>query len=687
VSFLLYDEVYEEQALSSIDLMTDTTPSFSGHSIPSLLGADVLDVLKQIPQSQVHAPAVDTNAVAYLHHTSGTSSGLPKPIPQPHRAAVCVLPHLPPKDSEPAKATFTTTPLYHGGIADLFRAWTSDAPIYLFPGKEVPITATNIIRCLDAAAQSEDPPVKYFSSVPYVLQMLEADSRGLQYLQRMDIVGVGGAALPPEVGDRMVKKGVNLVSRFGSAECGFLLSSHRDYAADKEWQYLRTSSSAEPLRFEPQIDGSGTHELVIQNGWPHMAKRNRDDGSFATSDLFLPHESIEGAWRYHSRADAQLTLITGKKFDPAPLEGTITDSTLVSDALIFGNGRPFPGVLIFRSKDTRDAADEEMMSKIWPLVERLNAESQDHARIPRSMIMVMPYKESNLEKSSKGTVMRGKAEERYAEDIERAYDASEPQDNEHVEDEDVASFIKKSVKDIMHKKTELTDDTDLFSYGMDSVACMQLRSRMRSLLEPQAGKLPMSVVEDHGSVRKLSAFVVNKRHGQEVQDEEDEEQLMRDLVKRYGAFEGTSSTNDADGEFKDDNKRETIALTGATGALGAHILNIYRTCDRVAKVYCLVRGADEHAARERISKALTQRGLEDLSSASVNNEKVVVLQAQLSHAHLGLSEEMYETLARQATAIVHVAWAVNFRLRLQSFVKDHIAGRCTRNQAAVCDVD
>ncbi|KAK3047510.1 hypothetical protein LTS18_013145, partial [Coniosporium uncinatum] len=417
-----------------------------------------------------------------------------------------------------------------------------------------------------------------------------------------------------------------------------------------EWQYLRASSGAEPLRFEPQHDSSGTHELVIQDGWPHVAKRNRDDGSFATSDLFLSHESIEGAWRYHSRADAQLTLITGKKFDPAPLEAVIADSTLVSDALIFGNGRPFPGLLVFRSEETRDVGDEEMVSKVWPLVERLNGESQDHARIPKNMVTVMSYNESNLEKSSKGTVMRGKAEERYAEDIERAYDASEPQGNEHIADGDVASFIKKSVKDIMHKKTELTDDTDLFSYGMDSVACMQLRSRMRSLLEPQAGKLPMSVVEDHGSVRKLSAFVVNKRHGQEVHDEEDEEQLMRDLVKQHGTFE-ERPTDGANGGAKKDHEKEVIVLTGATGALGAHILNVYRSCERVSKVYCLVRGADEHAARERISKALTQRGLEGLSSSSAKSEKVVVLQAQLSDSHLGLSDEMYETLARQATAI------------------------------------
>ncbi len=49
----------------------------------------------------------------------------------------------------------------------------------------------------------------------------------------------------------------------------------------------------------------------------YKAKKNRPDGSFATADLFAPHPEIPHAWKYHSRADSQLTLITGKKFDPA----------------------------------------------------------------------------------------------------------------------------------------------------------------------------------------------------------------------------------------------------------------------------------------------------------------------------------------------------------------------------------
>lgn len=98
--------------------------------------------------------------------------------------------------------------------------------------------------------------------------MLAADKEGVEWLQSMDIVGIGGAALSPNVGGELVRKGTNLVSRFGSAECGFLMSSRRRYEQDGDWQYLRSENGADHLRFEPRADGLS--ELVVLPGWPHM---------------------------------------------------------------------------------------------------------------------------------------------------------------------------------------------------------------------------------------------------------------------------------------------------------------------------------------------------------------------------------------------------------------------------------
>ncbi|KAK4992704.1 hypothetical protein LTR66_006215 [Elasticomyces elasticus] len=693
VSTLFYDEVYQDQALAAAKVMS-TEHGVVLHAVvlPFHEQQDLNHVINQELVDDLPVASVKEDDMAYLHHTSGTSSGAPKPIPQSHRAGAGVLPSF--SDGH-ERAAFTTTPLYHGGVADSFRAWTSNALIWLFPGKGVPITASNIVKSLEVAhnATSREglPPVKYFSSVPYVLQMMEADEKGLHYLQSMDIVGVGGAALPEEVGNGLVERGVHLISRFGSAECGFLMSSHRDYETDKEWQYLRSDSGSDRLRFEEQ--GDGLAELVILQGWPHMAKTNREDGSFATADLFAAHPTIPNAWKYHSRADSQLTLITGKKFDPAPLEGAIAASPLLEDVIIFGNGQPFPGALLFRSEKAKDIADTDLVDQLWSNIEKLNADSQDHARLSRRMLVPMSVLQKPLEKSSKGTVLRGVTEKRFKDVIDGVYSKETAGTATDVPDNEVARFVKQIVLDVMRNRTQLNDDTDLYSYGVDSVAGMQIRYGLRQtmwdfmahvndllftqLLPSDSNALPLNVVDDCATIERLAEYIISRRHGRNIRQNEDEENSMVELVELYSRFRQDSVPphNSEDGNAHGADG-DVVVLTGATGALGAHILDIYRTDVTVSRIYCLVRGADHHAATERVNKALEQRHLESLHPTGdpTSPSKVEVLKAQLSEPNLGLSEEVYQMLAQQATIIMHVAWSVNFRMRLRSFVKDSIAG-------------
>lgn len=664
------------------DLAKSVCQIIKGSSL-ELIPLPEIEVGKEITVSGASFPTLSLSQfdVAYLHHTSGTSTGLPKPIPQTHHAAVGVLPTF---ESGYDAATFTTTPLYHGGVADCFRAWTSGAMIWLFPGADIPITASTALKSLDCARKSAEtrqtPEVKYFSSVPYVLQMLAAEDDGLRTLRQMRLVGVGGAALPQNVGDDLVQKGVNLVSRFGSAECGFLMSSHRDYATDKYWQYLRSNASPY-LKFEPQDDGLA--ELVILPSWPHMAKRNRDDGSYATADLFAPHPTISNAWKYCSRADSQLTLSTGKKFDPAPLEDAISTSPLLSDVLIFGNGQQFPGALLFRATQSAGMTNDELLSTLWPSIEKMNAESQGHTRLSKSMLMMMPNDASGLEKSSKGTIMRGQAERRYASDIARAYNGgpdtlandflSSTQDE--VADDEVPTAVLQVIQHVLGTSSPIPAECDLFSLGVDSVHCMQIRASLqRKILPYSAAQLSLNVVYDCGTIENLSKHLIGIRKGQKMETE-DETRLMPDLVQVYSGFTKEPLTSlipvPSNSTSITTVTSENVILTGATGALGAHILSLLRSSSHVSEIHCLIRAASPTAANERISKSLLARNKAPLDLTS---SKITCHPCKLSDAALGLPPSTYKDLATRTTLVIHAAWAVNFSMRLSSFVKDHIAG-------------
>ncbi len=69
------------------------------------------------------------------------------------------------------------------------------------------------------------------------------------------------------------------------------------------------------------------------------------------------------------------------------------------------------------------------------------------------------------------------------------------------------------------------------------------------------------------------------------------------------------------------------------------------------QVICLVRAQDAYSAKERVNKSLIQRGKPGLDPAA---DRVLCLPSKLGEPYLGMSEERYKRLARQATIIIHV---------------------------------
>lgn len=156
-------------------------------------------------------PSAETSQTAIILHSSG-SSGMPKPIPVPHSHLTSLMPFCP---RDPALASFSTTPLFHGGITDLARALAAVEPICFFPLHKAPVTADNVLSAVEASGD-----VHCFFTVPYILDMLAAREDGIRMLRGMELVSTGGAPLDDRTGAELVAAGVRLVSRYGSSECG-----------------------------------------------------------------------------------------------------------------------------------------------------------------------------------------------------------------------------------------------------------------------------------------------------------------------------------------------------------------------------------------------------------------------------------------------------------------------------------
>lgn len=121
-----------------------------------------------------------------------------------------------------------------------------------------------------------------------------------------------------------------------------------------------------------------------------------------------------------------------------------------------------------------------------------------------------------------------------------------------------------------------------------------------------------------------------------------------------------------------------ILLTGATGFLGSHmLLDLLRHSD--AHVYCLVRAADEEAAVARLGEALKSYALPWSSEV---RRRVTVLPGDIRQPHLGLSDDVWNTLTHELDSVVSVAAAVDFLRGYQSLRTSNVLGALTLAELA-----
>jgi thioester reductase-like protein len=94
-------------------------------------------------------------------------------------------------------------------------------------------------------------------------------------------------------------------------------------------------------------------------------------------------------------------------------------------------------------------------------------------------------------------------------------------------------------------------------------------------------------------------------------------------------------------------------LTGATGSLGAYILDELLSDPSVATVYCLCRAKNDTDASSRIAASMKARKL--LPRYVQSESRVHALASDLSANKLGLQSNVYNEIATRTTLVIHVS--------------------------------
>lgn len=153
----------------------------------------------------------ETEHIAWIIHSSG-STGLPKPIFQTQRSAIRNY------ASNMNMDGFITLPLYHNhGMSSLFRTIHSCKRLHLY-NASLPLKKQYLLDTMNAH------DFDIFYGVPYALKLLAETDEGIEALTRFKVVMFGGSPCPDSLGDKLVEKGVHLVSHYGTYVLSFLLS-------------------------------------------------------------------------------------------------------------------------------------------------------------------------------------------------------------------------------------------------------------------------------------------------------------------------------------------------------------------------------------------------------------------------------------------------------------------------------
>jgi thioester reductase-like protein len=154
---------------------------------------------------------------------------------------------------------------------------------------------------------------------------------------------------------------------------------------------------------------------------------------------------------------------------------------------------------------------------------------------------------------------------------------------------------------------------------------------------------------------------------------------MRRFVEKYRTV--FSEVPSVTGQWTDKALPNDVALTGATGGLGAHFLDRFLLSSAVGRVFCLVRASDNAMARKRVNDTLRLHKLKTLEERQ-DPDRVIALASSVEQEYLGVGKESYEDMRQHVGIVVHNAWQVDFNMSIESF-EPQIKGFCSLLNLAI----
>lgn len=604
-------------------------------------------------------------------HTSG-STGLPKPVDINHgliasidaqQLLADVDGHLVSSQEWHGRHVFAGLPPFHSAGINFFAFSVFQGTVLVLGPSDAPPSLGTIERVLDLEVATAGV------MAPSLLEEIAADKAVLAKLHRWHCIVFGGGTLSQHAGDALWSQ-TKVLGLLGSTETFNI--PELTAASQDEWSYHRYHPA---LGIDFQSRHEDMHELVFIRSDEHRKHQGAfwtfpDLSEYPMKDLYEPHPSKCGLWKYKGRLDDTIVLANGEKIFPKVAETTISQNASVKSAMLVGTGYTQAALLVEPAKPPRtQSCLRECHAAVLQDIRNVNTTLPAHAQIHDTHVKVLDSPNA-FPRSAKGEIQRALATSELSSEISDVYSSAENQstDGRHQLDFTDEARLTSSMVSLLASRDyvgrQLPADTNVFHCGFDSLKVMKL---LRSIKvdATQAGlgsaeQINARVIYQNPSTAAMSKALLQRLRGGNMPSPsaQEEDMGMQKTLEHYA--------QKLIGMERPGTPGHTVVLTGSTGSLGSYLLHSLVSNPSVDRVVCLNRGGSDAARQHKINES---RGL------STDFASVEFLQVDLTQERFGLDKKEYMDLARRATHIIHNAWPVNFNLTLPSF-EGQLQGCC-----------
>ncbi|KIK67057.1 hypothetical protein GYMLUDRAFT_191481 [Collybiopsis luxurians FD-317 M1] len=393
-------------------------------------------IVQEVPNSflRTNEQFVNPSDIAFIFHTSGSTSGSPKLVPCNYRwldsiankaSQLCV-----PNDPDRQDVSTWIGSMCHIGQTSMLICLMQYGTCIVQP-KQMPFPTEELMFMVEHCHVNRIWQFAAFFSV--YLRAARQDPKVLAMLVSLEEVTTCGMALSQEDQDYAYNNGIKLMNIFGSTELGGSALISLGGTDPKTRHHLRPLTgfayefrpvyTEDALNDEYQSTNRLLEFVVLADSGdcPDVSLRNSNDNNFYTGDLFI--EAGPGRYIFAGRDDDWIKTENSLRCDTKSIEDNARAMcrSLISECIVVGTGRPSPVMFV---ESGAEVPESKLKKEIFRKIRAFHSRRYVHESITSAKMIIVVPRGSLPRTASKGNIRRKAVEEKYKVQLDELYGVS-----------------------------------------------------------------------------------------------------------------------------------------------------------------------------------------------------------------------------------------------------------------------